>query len=225
MKVDPPGRLAQPGYVIDRCEVCGLAVTRAGPAGEGAAGNGVAPVSLANVTASTDPDATLERARAGLRGGHATELRVPNRASVQAGIGGEEWAALELPAQRLHLTPRSLGLLLDRHGLVATRTRQPLLSRNQLWMWQTLVNAFTFHPNFARDVVRRRLTPRTARGPVRFAIDATISILVALPIALLSIPLELAAIVVGRGGELAVSVAAADPEPRGAPVYDRSGGS
>lgn len=225
VKVDPPGRDAGRSHVVDRCEECGLGVTRGGPAPGPSEGNGVAPVSLPGLTASADPDATLERARTALRGGQAAEVRVPNRDSLQAGIGGDQWAALELPAQRLHLTPRSLELLLGRHGLSAARMRQPLLGRNQPWMWQTLLNAFTFHPNFAREVARRRLTPRTARGPLRFAIDAVVSVLAAIPIALLALPLELVAVAFGRGGELVVTVTADDPEPAPAPLYDRSGGS
>jgi hypothetical protein len=170
-------------YVVDRCEECGLGVTR-DPRGQAAA---LVP-------------------REG-------EIRGPNRDSLQAGIGGDQWAALELPAQRLHLTPRSLELLLEKRGLEAVRVRQPLLGRNQLWMWQTLLNAFTFHTNFAREALRRRLTPRTARNVATFAIDAVVSVLAALPIALVSVPLELLAALARRGGELVVTVAPAGAHP------------
>jgi hypothetical protein len=164
-------------YVVDRCESCGLGM--AGIDGEGAA------VDLPT------PD---------------TERRLANRASWQAGIGGEHWAALDLPAQPLLLTPRSLELLLARRGLRAARLRQTVFGRNQLWMWQTLINAFTFHDNFAREVLRRRLTVGTSRNVIAFAVDAAISILAALPIALIAILLELAAIVLNRGGEMVVTV-------------------
>ena len=188
-------------YVVDRCEECGLGVTRGVP----------------------EPDAVFVSARRGLRSGATIEMRLPNRASWQAGIGGDRWAALELPTQRLHVTPRSLALLLQRHGLAAMRTRQPALGRNQVWMWQTLLNGFTFNANFARDVVRRRLRPRTARGCPSFAIDAVVTVLAALPLAVIAIPLELLAVALRRGGELVVSVS--DAEPAAAPLYDRSRGS
>ena len=180
---------------------------------------------LGDLPASSDPHATLESARAAIEPGRSVELELPNRDSLQAGIGGNHWAALELPAQRLHLTPRALDLLLERHGLEATRKRQPLLGRNQLWMWQTLLNGFTFHSNFARDALRGRLTPRNARSVPSFAIDAIVSTLGALPVALISIPLELVAALARRGGELVVSVAARGGQPAVAPLYDRSHGS
>jgi hypothetical protein len=176
-------------YVVDRCESCGLGVTR-GPEGERAE--------------------LLEHAGSRLRPGEALELTAPNRGSLQAGIGGEHWAALELPAQRLHLTPRSLELLLASQGLALARLRQPLLGRNQLWMWQTLLNAFTFHDNVAVEVLRGRLTPRTARSRTALAIDVVVSLLAGLPVAIASVPLEVAAALTRRGGLLAVT---ARPKP------------
>lgn len=175
----------QTSFVVDRCEQCGLGVTR-----------GVA-----------DPEQVLERASSELERGGSLEIRAPNRDSWQAGIGGNQWAALELPKQRLHLTPRALPMLLDRHGLEAVRVRQTPLARNQVWMWQTLLNGFTFHTNFALAVLRGRTTPRTARGLPSFAIDAVVSLLAALPVALVSVPLELLACVVRRGGELGITLA------------------
>ena len=191
------------GYVVDRCEECGLAVTRGVP----------------------EPEAVFESARRGLRPGATIEMRLPNRASWQAGIGGDRWGALDLPTQRLHVTPRSLALLLERHGLEAVRTRQPPVGRNQVWMWQTLLNGFTFHTNFARDVARRRLRPRTARGWPSFAIDAVVTALAALPIALIAVPLELVAVAARRGGELVVAVGLGEAEPARTALYDRSRGS
>jgi hypothetical protein len=188
-------------WVVDRCERCGLGVTRGVP----------------------DPDAVFESVRRGLRPGQTAEMRFPNRASLQAGIGGDRWAALELPTQRLHPTPRSLRLLLERHGLVATRVRQPSFGRNVVWMWQTLFNGFTFHTNFARDVIRGRLRPKTARNVAAFAVDALVSVLAALPIALVAVPLELGAVAARRGGQLEASVAISKAST--APLYDRSHGS
>jgi hypothetical protein len=201
VKVDD--RATGASYVVDRCEECGLGVTRGVP----------------------EPEAVFQSAREGLRPGSTIEMRLPNRASWQAGIGGDRWGALELPTQRLQVTPRALALLLRRHGLEAVRTRQPAMGRNQPWMWQTLLNGFTFHTNFARDVARRRLRPRTARGWPSFVVDAVVTALASLPVAVIAIPLELIAVAVRRGGELVVSVGLADHEPATAPLYDRSRGS
>jgi hypothetical protein len=225
IKVDSRDQGAVASYVVDRCEDCGLGVTRELTEGAVSDGNGRPPIALADLPRSSDPDATLQSAASVLRAGQSAQLETPNRDSLQAGIGGDQWAAIELPAQRLHLSPRSLDLLLERHGLEATRTRQPPFGRSQVWMWQTLLNGFTFHTNFARDVARRRLTPRAARSLPTFAIDALVSTLAALPIALVSVPLELAAVLARRGGELVVTVAARERQPPGAPLYDRSHGS
>ena len=207
------------GFVIDRCERCGLGMTR--PLGvAAAAANGRPPVALADLPHSPDPDATLERAREQLGGAASVEFRVPNRNSLQAGIGGEQWAALEVPPQRLHLTPRSLELMLGDHGLRATRMRQPAVGRNIGWMWQTLLNAFTFHTNFARDVIGGRLVPRNARSLLTFTVDAIVSTLAALPIMIIAVPLEIVAAAVRRGGELVVTVAA-----EGAAVPAADGGA
>ena len=225
IKVESRDRRSRESFVVDRCEACGLGETRELTPQARTEGNGRPPIAIADLPRSSDPDATLGSAASGLRSGESVELRAPNRDSLQAALGGDQWAALELPAQRLHLTPRSLDLLLERHGLEATRRRQPPFGRNQLWMWQTLLNGFTFHTNFAREALRRRLTPRTARSLPAFAIDALVSALAALPIALIAVPLELVAALARRGGELVVTVAARQLQPPGAPLYDRSHGS
>jgi hypothetical protein len=133
-------------------------------------------------------------------------ISVPNRRSWQAGLGGRHWAALELPPRSSYPTPKALALLLDRAGLEPLRVRQPPLGTNQLWMWQTLINAFTFHDDFAAGVLSGRLGPRSARSPATFAIDAVISLVAAVPVALVSLPLELLAVVARRGGLLEAEV-------------------
>jgi hypothetical protein len=129
-----------------------------------------------------------------------------NRRSWQAGIGAAHWAALEPPARDVYPTPQALGLLCDRAGLEPVRLRQPPLGVNQVWMWQTLLNAFTFHDNFALDVVRGRLRPGSSRGLTAFAIDALVSVVAALPVAIVALPLELLAVVAGRGGLIEAEV-------------------
>jgi hypothetical protein len=133
-------------------------------------------------------------------------VAAPNRRSWQAGIGGGHWAALELAPEDAYPTPAALGPLLEDAGLEPLRVRQPALGPNQLWMWQTLVNAFTFHDDFAVRVLRRRLRPADARSRLTFAIDAAVSIVAALPVAIVSLPLELAAVALRRGGLLEAEV-------------------
>ena len=92
------------------------------------------------------------------------------------------------------LTPRSLELLAERNGEPA---RADALAASgaaaQAWMWQTLLNGLTFHPNFAREVRAGRLRPRHGRSRLRFAVDAIVTVLGAPLVALVSFPLELVA--------------------------------
>lgn len=178
-------------FVLDRCERCGAGVTRS---------------SLPHPTAGGDPGAALEQTLAGLvvtsADGERRELRAPNRRSLQAAIGEGRWAALELPRRPLQLTPAALAEISSRGGLAAKRIRFPLWGRNQLWMWQTLINALTLHPNFAREALAGRLRPSGGRGRAAFALDALVSLLAAPLVALLSVPLETLAALARRGGEM-----------------------
>jgi hypothetical protein len=129
------------------------------------------------------------------------ELRVANRGSVQASLGGQQWAALD-PHRRLYPTPESLPRLAAAAGLEIEELRFPRRGRGQAWMWQTILNAFTFHKDFAREVRAGRLRPRGALGRLKFGIDAVVTALIAIPVAIVSAPLELFAALAGRGGEL-----------------------
>jgi hypothetical protein len=166
--------------VLERCERCRLGVA-------------------ANLAPANSTSALLGSARQVSDGG--LELRVANRASLQASLGGNHWAALE-PQRRLYPTPDSLPPLAAAAGLEIDELRFPRRGQGQTWMWQTIINAFTFHKNFALKVRAGTLRPANARGHLRFGIDAIVTVLAALPVALVSAPLELIASLSGRGGEL-----------------------
>lgn len=166
--------------VIDRCEACGVAVERG------------RPVDLdAELNAISEPDS-----QGSLR------IASPNRASVQAALGGDGWAPLDRLPGRLGLTPRSLSLLAERNGYRVTEIGFPPAGPSQLWMWQTLVNALTLHNNFARDVRAGRLRPSKGRRLWAFAIDTVVTILAAPLVALISVPLEAIASLARRGGQM-----------------------
>jgi len=52
----------------------------------------------------------------------------------------------------------------------------PRLGPNQAWMWQTMLNGLTFHPNFAREVRAGRLRLAWAQSRVRFAVDTVVTV-------------------------------------------------
>jgi hypothetical protein len=168
---------------LERCERCGLGVVA-----------GLAASSAADLVG------TPQRALDG-----RLELRVANRASLQASLGGRHWAALD-PERRLYPTERSLPALAAAAGLEIEELRCARRGRAQAWMWQTILNAFTFHENFALQVRAGALRPGGGWGSLKFGIDALVTALVAVPAALVSVPLELLAALAGRGGELVAVV-------------------
>jgi hypothetical protein len=170
--------------VIDRCENCGLAVSRdAVPSAQGAVAQFLG-----------DPNAN----------GAGHTARVANAASLQAWLGAENWAALRPGDRALKLTPRAATLLLRREGLEVRRIRH--LSRaGMASMWQTLLNLLTFHRDFAIEAIAGRLRPGTGRGRGAFAIDALITVLAAVPTALLAVVLEGGAVLARRGGVIEIS--------------------
>ncbi len=173
--------------VLDRCEECGLAVTR----------GLVAP----DVDAELGP--LLEGAGGESPAGAPGAVTVRNLRSVQGGIGGAQWAGLEPEQHRLHLTPRALELLLARRGLAIAGQRTPFGGASVRLMIQTLINAFTLRDNFLRNATSGRFPPR--RGPWQhftYALDWVVSALILVPATILAVPLEAAAAALGRGGIL-----------------------
>jgi hypothetical protein len=166
------------GRVLDRCEGCGAAIER---------GLGVKLDRELEAVSDREPDGTRS-------------LALPNRASLQAGIGGEAWSAIEAsPGSMVH-TPRSLQLLAERTGHEVESFGFAILGPNQAWMWQTLLNGLTLHPNFAREAMAGRLRPSTGRGRLAFTVDLVASVLATPFVALVSVPLELVSVALRRGG-------------------------
>lgn len=166
--------------MIDRCEACGVAVERG---------------------REVDLEAELRAVSEPVSEG-SIAIVSPNRASLQAALGGDAWAPLDRLPGRLALTPRSLSLLVGRNGYRMSEIGFPPLGPSQVWMWQTLINALTFHNNFARDARAGRLRAKKGRGRWAFAVDAVVTILAAPLVALISIPLEAIATLVRRGGRM-----------------------
>ena len=179
--------------VLDRCENCGLAVTR-----------GRKP---------PDADAEIHQLIEGNDGG-AVEIVAPNRRSFQGSLGGAQWAGLEPELRRLHLTPEALRLLLAKQGLELTDVGTPFRNRSFKLMWQTVVNAFTYRDNFARNARAGSIPPRTGgREQFLYWLDWTVTVLVAIPAAMFALPFELLGTVFARGGIL---TATAEPVGRDA---------
>jgi hypothetical protein len=176
--------------VVDRCENCGLVAER-----------GAVP----------SPDEAVDELIAGSeRRGERLLVRVDNAASLDAWLGAENWAALRANTkrvapggapshQRIKPTPRAASLLLARRNLEIRRVRH-LAGPGMASMWQTLLNLLTFHRDFASEAASGRLRPGTGRGLAAFSIDAVVTVLAAVPTAILAVLLEGGAVIARRGG-------------------------
>ncbi len=186
--VETDGWGVREDQIIDRCERCGLAVPRdAVPSGEEAA-------------------AALLRQ---VNGSAAVSLRTPNAASIQAWLGAENWAAFRPGRSELIPSPRATELLLAERGL-RVRAIRHLAAPGMASMWQTLLNLLTFHRNFAPEAIAGRLRPGGGKGRAAYAIDVIVTVLAAIPTAMLAVLIEGGAVLAGRGGVIEVS---AEREP------------
>ena len=167
--------------VVDRCETCRLAVTRAAEA----------------------PDADAEIDAALTRTGDGVELMAANGASVQGSLGGAQWAGLEPELRRLHLSPDSARRLLAQRGIEVTEVATPYSRRSYALMRQTMINAFTYRDNFLWNARAGLLPPaETTKDKLLRRLDYLVSWLVWIPCAVAAWPLERAAAKLGRGGVL-----------------------
>jgi hypothetical protein len=186
--------------LLERCESCRLGL---------AAGLGQQDVANELLAAARRlPDGGLE-------------LRVANRDSWQARLGGLNWAALET-GRGLYPTPRALELLAQNAGLSLTRIDCPRWGSGQVWMWQTIVNAFTFQHNFA---LRMRGGPaRASGGPasrLKHAIDAVVTVLATPLVLVVALPLELIAALAGKGGVLVARAMRAEAPQSSEEEYEK----
>jgi hypothetical protein len=180
VSVGEPLTDAEAERIIVRCENCGVALESG------------REVNLANEWEAI--------CRPGERG--AREIVIPDRNSLQATIGVGGWAAIDLYPGRLIHTRASLQLLAEHNDQEIESITWPRLGPNQAWMWQTMLNGLTFHPNFAREVRAGRLRLAWAQSRVRFAVDTVVTVLGAPLVALVSFPLEAFSALAKRGGRL-----------------------
>ena len=178
--------------VLDRCEVCGMAVTRAPD--------------------PPDPDLELAAMLERLDGG-ALEITVPNRRSIQSGIGGAQWAGLQPELRRLHLTPDALRRLLAKRGYDLGEVKTPFTREARKLMWLTMVNAFTLRDNFHRNAEAGLIPKATPKDRWSYRLDRLVTVLVAIPAGLFGYPLEAFGAMLGRGGVIVTDAVRTGDDP------------
>lgn len=171
---------ARPGLAgpVKRCESCGL----------GAVGH---PGS------TEDALGDLDRQRSG------EALRIANRQSWSASLGGAGWAGLE-PGVRYLFTEEAVRRLVAARDQVVRRSRW-VPAAGMVLMWQTILNGFTFGRNVALGALGQDAAVVRAERPWQRALDGLISVAVAVPAMIVAVPLELVAALLGRGSVLCLT--------------------
>ncbi len=163
---------------VSRCESCGLGVAGdAGDVGE----------ALAALDRLAEDDV----------------VRIANRASFSAWIGGAGWSGLE-PNSHYLFTTEAVRRLVANRDQVVTRVRWSP-GAGIATMWQTILNGFTFGRNIALGALgRAQAVP--AERPWQRRLDALICIVVAIPALIAAVPMELTAAATRRGSALTMHV-------------------
>jgi hypothetical protein len=162
---------------VRRCESCGLGVVGEPGGAE---------------------EALRELDRLGSAGRTVT---IANRGSFSAWIGGAGWAGLEHRSRYLFTVEAVRRLIARRDQVVRSARWSP--GAGIATMWQTVLNGFTFGRNLALGALGRSgAVP--GELPWQRRLDALISVVVAIPALLVTVPLELIAAAAGRGSTISL---------------------
>jgi hypothetical protein len=165
--IDARAGLAGP---VQRCESCGLGVVAGGD--------------LPSALAALDRQTSEET------------IRIADRNSFAAWIGGAGWAGLEPDTHYLFTAEAVRRLVANRDQIVSSRW---VPGTGIALMWQTILNGFTFGRNVALGALGRGVAAPAAR-PWQRRLDAVISVAVAVPALIAAVPMELLAASLRRGG-------------------------
>lgn len=162
------------GAPVRRCESCGLGI----------------------VGESAGPEEALAALD---RLGDQEGARIVNRASFACSIGGAGWAGLQPGVHYLFTVEAARRLVARRDQVVRRRRWAPAPSL--ALTWQTLLNSVTFGHNVALAALG---SGRAAPAPERWQrrIDALASVVLAIPAAIIAVPVELLGALFRSGGVL-----------------------
>jgi hypothetical protein len=125
-------------------------------------------------------------------------VRIANRSSFACSLGSAGWAGLDPESRYLFTTEAVRRLVARRDQVVSSHRWAP--GAGLAATWQTMLNSVTFGHNVALG--RERAVP--AKQPWQRRIDALASIVLAVPAALIALPVELAGGLVGRGAVISL---------------------
>jgi 2-polyprenyl-3-methyl-5-hydroxy-6-metoxy-1,4-benzoquinol methylase len=137
-----------------------------------------------------NPFVTLAEIRRILKTDGVLHVEVPNLNSAQARVGRGRWFHLDTPRHLWHFDTRTLENLLRQSGFEILSQGTHSLEYGYYGLWQTLLNRITPGMNVAYGLLKRKPAP---------AGDILLTLLGALPAALVAIPVEWVASLLGRG--------------------------
>jgi len=136
------------------------------------------------------PVRSLRHAASLVAPGGMLVVAVPNAASLQARLFGDQWLALDLPRHLVHITPTALLSQLEELGFTVERVSY-LRGGQVLFGWlHGLARQLPGRPDLY-DAIRRSEAQQSAQGPARrlYALAAGV---LALPVGLVGTAIELA---------------------------------
>lgn len=147
-----------------------------------------------------NPDAVLAEVHRLLRPGGILFVSVPDFASPEARLSRAGWFHLDVPRHLVHFTPRTLGALLAATGFATVRESWFAPEFDLFSFVQSAENRIGLRANLLYDVLRRRGARLRAVPPV----PAAIALALAVPLALLGLPVTLLAGLCRRGTTMTV---------------------
>ena len=142
-----------------------------------------------------DQPAALATVRAWLRPGGLLLVAVPNLASLQAEIAGDDWLHFDAPRHRIHFTADGVRRLLVRSGYEVVRTHHFIWEQNIHGMWLAMLTQLGMRPGFPFHWLKRNIDAK----PKDVAITA-----LGIPLIPVAAIAEGGAALVHRGGTVAV---------------------
>ena len=159
------------GASVRRCESCGLGI-------------------VGSSQGTAEALAALDRL------GDQERAQIVNRESLACALGGAGWAGLEPGVHYLFTVEAARRLVAQRDQVVRRRRWAP--GPSFLITWQTLLNSVTFGHNVALAAFGRG-EAAPADEPWQRRIDALASIVLAIPAAIIAVPVELSGALFRRG--------------------------
>jgi SAM-dependent methyltransferase len=136
------------------------------------------------------------------------QASVPNAGCIQARLFGRQWLHLDVPRHRYHFTPSTFGSLLERAGLKTVGKTVFAWEYDWFGIIQSGLNCICSRPNGLFEKLTHGNSGPNAANKAPLG-DALMSLVLAGPVAALSLPPMLLAWVLGDGATLTLTCRAA----------------